>query len=181
MPAAAVVAAGRSAQRCESIIRRGTVPPSAAALDEELATRHVRAWYFLVVTVGLHVLDEATTGFLGFYNPLILRIRAEWPRFPMPTFTFRVWFTGLILLVLVLALLGPLVRRGAAGTRALSGILSAIMLLNGLGHLVGSVYFARWLPGATSAPLLLIASAALATHAWRRGRPGGTETAERAA
>jgi hypothetical protein len=32
------------------------------------------------------------------------------------------------------------------------------MLLNGCAHPIGSVYFWRWLPGTTSAPLLLVAS-----------------------
>jgi hypothetical protein len=35
---------------------------------------------------------------------------------------------------------------------------AAIMLLNGIGHLAGSIYFSRWMPGATTAPLLLGAS-----------------------
>jgi hypothetical protein len=132
----------------------------------------VRAWYFLVGALGLHVLDEASTGFLDFYNPLVLRARAAWPWFPMPTFTFQVWLGGLILLVLGLAIVGPLVRRGAAGTRTASWLLSAIMLLNGAGHLLGSAYHARWLPGTTSAPLLLLASSMLARQTWlsRKGR-----------
>jgi hypothetical protein len=32
---------------------------------------------------------------------------------------------------------------------------AAIMLLNGVGHLAGSVYLRRWAPGATTAPLLI--------------------------
>jgi len=141
-----------------------------AANDQAIGIRHGRAWYLLVGALGLHVLDEATTGFLDFYNPLILRARSRWAWFPMPTFTFRVWLFGLILLVVGLSLVGPLVRRGAAGTRAASGFLSAIMILNGMGHLLGSVYYARWLPGTTSAPLLLLASMLLARQTWRRGR-----------
>jgi hypothetical protein len=86
----------------------------------------------------------------------------------MPTFTFGAWLTGLVVAVIVLALLAPAVRRGAAGTRLASWILSGIMFLNGLGHLAGSLYFDRWLPGATSAPLLLIASALLARRTWAR-------------
>jgi len=134
------------------------------------AAAQARAWYFLVAALGLHVIDEAVTGFLDFYNPLVLRVRAAWTWFPMPTFTFRVWITGLILLVLGLALVGPLVRRGAGGTRMASWILSAIMFVNGAGHLIGSSVYARWLPGTTSAPLLLLGSAFLAGETWRAGR-----------
>jgi hypothetical protein len=80
----------------------------------------------------------------------------------MPTFDFGPWLTGLAVLVVVLAMMAPAVGRGAAGTRAASLAFSGIMLLNGLGHLLGSLYFQRWLPGATSAPLLLAASLLLA-------------------
>ena len=116
----------------------------------------------LVAALALHVTDEALTHFLDFYNPLVLRIRAQIRWFPMPTFEFSVWLVGLVLGVIVLSLLTPLVRRGAAGTRLLSWILVVIMFLNGTAHLVGSVYFQRWLPGATSAPLLLLTSVMLA-------------------
>jgi hypothetical protein len=42
------------------------------------------------------------------------------------------------------------------------------MFMNGVGHLAGSVYFERWLPGATSAPLLLITSIGLGRAVSRR-------------
>lgn len=48
--------------------------------------------------------------------------------------------------------------------------LSLIMMFNGAGHLVGSVYWGRWLPGATSAPLLLLAACFLAVTTFRRAR-----------
>jgi hypothetical protein len=52
----------------------------------------------------------------------------------------------------------PARRRGGRRARVLCWILSIIMFINGVGHLAGSAYFHRWLPGATSAPLLLVAS-----------------------
>ena len=132
--------------------------------------RHARAWLYLVVGLGVHVLDEALTGFLDFYNPLILQLRERLGFWPIPTLTFGVWLAGLIAAVVVLALLTPAVRRGAAGTGVLSWVFAIIMLGNGFAHLAASVYYRRWLPGATSAPLLLIAATALvkATHARTR-------------
>lgn len=135
---------------------------------EDAAARHMRAWLLLDAALALHVLDEALTGFLDFYNPLVRSVRARLPWFPMPAFTFDVWLAGLIALVVVLALLAPAVRRGAPGTRFASWVLTVIMFLNGVGHLAGSVYFERWLPGATSAPLLLVASVVLARSTVRR-------------
>ena len=133
------------------------------------ASRHLRAWLLLVAALAIHVADEAMTGFLAVYNPLVLRIRASVPWFFAPTFTFEIWLGGLILLVCVLAALGPAVRRGAFGTRLASWALAAIMFLNGLGHLSASLYVWRWLPGTTSAPLLIALSILLA-HRTRERR-----------
>jgi len=119
------------------------------------------AWQILVLVLGLHVVDEALTGFLDFYNPLILSVRPAWSPFP-PTFRFDVWLGGLTLLVIGLRLLTRWIRRGGRGPRAASWVFAAIMCLNGCAHLLGSLYFGRWLPGATTAPLLLAASVYLA-------------------
>ena len=137
---------------------------------EAASIRQQQAWLLLVGALAVHVVDEAVTDFLGFYNPLVLTIRSRIPWFPMPTFTFGVWLAGLGVLVLVLAFLAPAVRRGAVAMGLASWVLSAIMFMNGLGHLAGSVYFQRWLPGATSAPLLLAASLLLARTTLERRR-----------
>lgn len=136
--------------------------PQNESRGRSAAVRQMQAWFGLVAALGVHVVDEAMTDFLGFYNPLMLAIRSRMPWFPMPTFTFRVWLAGLVTLVVALALLGPAVRRDAAGTRLASWAFSAVMFLNGLGHLGGSLYFQKWLPGTTSAPVLVVASIALA-------------------
>ena len=135
-----------------------------------LPERHARAWLFLVAALALHVLDEALTGFLDFYNPLVLQLRESLGFWPMPTFTFGVWLSGLVALVVILAALTPAVRRGATGTRLVSWVLAVIMLGNGIAHLAGSVYYRRWLPGATSAPLLLVASIMLMNATLARSR-----------
>jgi hypothetical protein len=140
-------------------------------MPDTAAHRQMRAWYLLVALLALHVADEALTGFLEFYNPLVLSIRSRMGWFPMPTFGFRIWLGGLVALVVLLAMLGPAVRGGAAGTTVAAWTLSTIMFLNGLGHLGGSLYFGRWLPGTTSAPLLLLGSVLLARRTWERKRP----------
>jgi hypothetical protein len=140
----------------------------ASGLTEAPAVRHMRAWLLLVLVLALHVADEALTGFLDVYNPLAVSLRERLPWLPAPTFTFGVWLAGLILAVLALGALAPLVRRGATGMHLASWLFSAIMFFNGVGHLGGSVYFRDWLPGATTAPLLLIASALLARATWQR-------------
>jgi hypothetical protein len=83
----------------------------------------------------------------------------------MPTFTFGVWLVGLIVLIVVLAALTPAIKNRAPGMRVASWVLAVIMLANGIGHLAGSVYFGRWLPGATTAPLLIVSSVLLMLRA----------------
>jgi hypothetical protein len=128
----------------------------------------MRAWLLVVAALAVHVVDEALTDFLGFYNPLVLSIRSRIGWFPMPTFTFGTWLAGLFVVVLILVALGPAVRRGGAAIRGASWVLGSIMLLNGVGHLAGSAYFQRWLPGATSAPLLVASSLFLMRATWQR-------------
>lgn len=79
----------------------------------------------------------------------------------MPTFTFGPWITGLAVIVFILFAVSPFAYAGATAIRVASYPFAIIMLLNGIGHLAGSVYFGRWLPGATTAPFLIVASIGL--------------------
>jgi hypothetical protein len=54
------------------------------------------AWVALALALGLHVTDEALTGFLPVYNGVVGGIRANHPWVLLPTFTFPVWLGGLI-------------------------------------------------------------------------------------
>jgi len=134
------------------------------------ATRHANAWLTLVVILALHVTDEALTDFLSVYNPIVRQLRAAWSWFPMPTFTFGPWLGGLIALVVVLALLTPGIRTGGPLAAAGSFVFGVLMFMNGVGHLAGSIYYGRWLPGATTAPLLLAGSTWLLHATLRRVR-----------
>jgi hypothetical protein len=127
----------------------------------------MRAWLLLVGALGVHVLDEALTNFLDFYNPLVLSIRSQVPWFPMPTFTLGGWLLGLFLLVLVLA---GLARQcgGRPAIRLVSWVFGVIMLMNGFGHWWIGVLSAM-APGATSASAAA-ASVFLLQVTWQRHR-----------
>lgn len=120
--------------------------------------RFGRAWAALALVLALHVADEAANDFLSVYNPAVRAIRDRFPLLPLPTFTFSAWLGGLMLAVVLLLLLTPSAFRGARWLRALSLPYGVLMLLNGMGHIAGSVYFGRLMPGVYSAPLLLAAS-----------------------
>jgi hypothetical protein len=113
----------------------------------------------MVSAVGIHVIDEALTGFLPFYNNQVFALRARFGFFPAPIFTFPVWIGGLALAVTIGFALTPVVARGGNGIRAVCGVLSILMIGNACGHMLGSVYFGRLLPGFWSAPWLFVTSA----------------------
>jgi len=92
------------------------------------------------------------------YNPAVRAIRARFPFLPLPIFTFRVWLTGLVLAVLVLASLTPLAFRGVAWIRPVAYAYGIVMVGNGLLHLVGSLYLRKAMPGVYSAPVILAAA-----------------------
>ena len=124
------------------------------------------AWFALCAAFALHILDEATTGFLAVYNPTVTSLHERWSSFPMPTLTFREWLLGHIVVCGLLFCLTPVAARGMRGLRPLAWAYAVVMFLNGLGHTIGtilghtvaSVTFSRPAPGFYSSPLLFGAS-----------------------
>lgn len=155
-----------------------TIVPEVQAVDLNrtlTASGFGRAWFALTIAFALHVLDEATTGFLSIYNPTVTNLRARWAWFPMPTFEFREWLIGLILVVILCFALTPLATRGERWLRPLAWFYALIMFFNGightmvtiLGHTVGSVAVSRPAPGFYSSPFLFIGSVWLMTRLWK--------------
>jgi hypothetical protein len=130
-------------------------------LISEEARRFGIAWVFLCAALALHVADEAATDFLSVYNPTAQAIRKRFPFLPLPVFTFRVWLTGLCLGVLLVLCLSPLAFRGSRFMIWLAYPFAIFIFANRLGHIGGSVYRRRLMPGVYSSPLLLLASAYL--------------------
>src|SRR5437016_12481657 len=117
------------------------------------------AWIAMSVAFGLHVIDEAATNFLDWYNPIASRIRSRLPvPFP-PTFTFWPWFLGLVAVMLILIALIPLADDRNRMVVALGIALGVINVGNGLLHIIASIRFRRRVPGVISAPLLLACAA----------------------
>ncbi len=137
------------------------------------------AWLCLVGALALHVSDEAGTGFLDVYNPTVRVLRERLAWFPMPEFAFTEWLTGLVLLVVTLALLTPLVEQGPRAVRLAALVFAGFMVLNGLAHLTGTiagqtvdrVRFERPMPGTWSSPVLIGAGLYFVARARVRDRP----------
>lgn len=126
------------------------------------------AWILLALALALHVADEALNDFLSFWNPLVKAVREQAPFVPLPTFTFTVWLTGLILGVALLLALSPLAFRGRRWMVPFAYFLGILMVANGLLHTVGSLYYQRPLPGIYSSPFLIAAALYLLVSVGRR-------------
>jgi hypothetical protein len=137
------------------------------------------AWLALCAAFALHVMDEAVNDFLSVYNHTVLALRESGTWFPAPLFEFREWLTMLIIVVTALFLLSPFAFHGARWWRPLAYAFAIIMLINGIGHTLGtiagqtvsSVRFPRPMPGFYSSPFLLAASVYLLMQL-ARTRPG---------
>ncbi len=124
------------------------------------------AWIGLCAAFALHVADEALTGFLSVYNPTVLALRARYAWFPMPVFEFTDWLSGLVIAVTVLLALSPFAFSGAVWLRPVAYVFAVIMLVNAIGHTLGTIFaqtlpsitFPRPMPGFYSSPFLLAAS-----------------------
>ena len=123
-----------------------------------LRNRNVVAWFLLISTLALHVIDESITGFLPFYNQMVESLRKQTSFFPAPTFSFELWLGGLITGVSLCFGLTVFVAGGGKLIRWIATVVGVLMLLNALGHLSGSAYFDRILPGTWSSPLLLVSA-----------------------
>jgi len=117
--------------------------------------RDATAWFLMILALAVHVIDEAISGFLPFYNQTVLNLRNSLGFFPMPIFSFGLWFGGLIALVVIGLSLTPKTAQGGRFIQRLTLAFGIIMILNALAHLLGSIYFGRLLPGFWSSPFLL--------------------------
>jgi hypothetical protein len=134
------------------------------------------AWVMMCAALAIHVTDEALTGFLSVYNPTVLALRAKLGFWPMPTFEFREWLTGLILGILLLLALSPFAFRNARWIRPIFYFVAIVTgVFNALGHTtatilgrtVSTVRFPRPAPGFYSSPLLFVASIYALVQLWR--------------
>jgi hypothetical protein len=116
------------------------------------------AWIVLILTLALHVIDEALNDFLSFYIPLAQQIREAIPFLPLPIFSTQVWLFGLLGAVVILLLLSPLVFSRNRWIRPFAWFFAVVMVFNGLLHFLSSAVFRRVIAGTWSS-LPLIAAA----------------------
>jgi membrane-associated PAP2 superfamily phosphatase len=151
-------------------LNKGISIRSKTSPSNNIRRRHWLAWIFLCAALALHVLDEAFTDFLGVYNPAVQAIQERQPLLMLPTFSFNVWLSLLIFAVIALVGVSVFVWKGRWAMRPISYVFAAVMLTNGLLHIVHSIYMLKLMPGVYTSPLLLAASIVLvaSTHAHKQ-------------
>lgn len=131
--------------------------------------KNATAWVLMVSAVALHVIDEASHHFLPFYNQLVLNLRNQLGFFPAPTFSFAVWIGGLTAAIIIGFAVTPIIGRGGKIIRVVATALGILMIINALGHIIGSLYFGRLIPGFWSSPVLLLTAAYMTFRGFRGG------------
>ena len=139
--------------------------------------RDALAWVSMISAVALHVFDEASSGFLPFYNNLAESLRAVLGLSFPPTFSFEAWLGGLIAAIIISFALTPLVSRGGRFIRILTTVVGMLMVVNALGHMLGSVYLGRLIPGFWSSPFLLVTAVYVVVRGFSGSHPSAGKTA----
>ncbi len=116
----------------------------------------LRFW-LLGLTQAAHSIEEMIARLYDFM--WVATERLGLPRMGMSATTFAAVNMGIIAFVLGIA---PFVAAGRPWARAAAWIAAIVEIANGTGHLTGAVVFRRYVPGAATAPLLILAGVALA-------------------
>ena len=139
--------------------------------------RWTYAWVTLCAAFVTHVWDEATSGFLEWFNATNEGLRSRWEWLPFTPFSYRPWLTSLILAIVILTALTPLVWKGRRALLPVSLVYGVIHVLNAVAHMTVSVVAGRIMPGTRSSPTLLLAALWLLWEAERVRMARPTETA----
>ncbi len=119
---------------------------------------HTLAWIGLCFALTIHLVDEVAGIFLSVYDPDTRVWCDRLPFLQQPNFTFEVWLTGIVMIIIILFSLTFFAFLGLSWMRVLSFPVAILMVVNGLGHLAGTLTRGQAIPGIYSVPLLLAAA-----------------------
>jgi hypothetical protein len=113
-------------------------------------------YWLLAFGQAVHSIEEMRTGLYNFFWTVTGLLHDAFPSFPQfrwDAVTFAVVNMGIITFVMGIA---PFVREGRGWALRLAAAVAIIEVLNGIGHISAAIYFGGYVPGAASAPLLLV-------------------------
>lgn len=112
----------------------------------------------------IHVADEAIGDLVSYYNLTIDEINSDLGTTVLPTLILEYWLAAMLIVIAILFSLTRWVSRVSSMARRLVLVVSALMVLNGVGHVIGSIFLGHLLPGFWSSPLLIVVSAVVFRH-----------------
>ncbi len=113
-------------------------------------------YLLLGLAQAAHSIEEMRSGLYEFFWTMTGAVHSYVPSFPqfrMEAGTFASINMALIALVLAVV---PFVRAGREWALVLAGVVALVEILNGVAHLTAAFVFRGYVPGAASAPLLLL-------------------------
>lgn len=113
-------------------------------------------YLLLGVAQAAHSIEEMRSRLYEFFWTVTGALHSTFPSFPqfrMEADTFASINMGLIAFLLATV---PFVRAGRSWALGLAGVVGLVEVLNGIAHLSAAVVFGGYVPGAASAPLLLL-------------------------
>jgi hypothetical protein len=135
-----------------------------------MTDRLERHFWLLALAQAAHSIEEMRAGLYDFFWIATGRLHQVLPafsQFRMTPATFAVINMGIIALLFGAV---PFVRDRRPAALALAWVAAVIQILNGTGHLAGTVVFFGYVPGALTAPFLLLTGILLIRELKRTAR-----------
>lgn len=136
-------------------------------MQERSANRLGRAFWFLGLSQAAHSMEEMSSRLYDFM--WVATERLGLPRMGMSATTFAVVNMAIIALLLGIY---PFVLARRPWAIAAAWVAAIVEVVNGAGHMTGAVIFGGYVPGAGTAPLLIVTGAVLLAALRRDFRQG---------
>ena len=120
-----------------------------------------RRFWLLGLTQAAHSIEEMRTGLYDFFWTATGRIQSWAPGFPRMRMTAGTFAAINMSIIAFLLGVAPFVAARKDWAITIAWVAAVIETLNGLGHLAGAVVFGGYVPGAATAPFLVVAGIGL--------------------
>ena len=141
-----------------------------AEVQPALPGRLERRFWLVALAQTAHSMEEMISRLYDFFWTATGRLHAIFPAFRQVRMSATTFAVLNMSFIAVLFGAVPFVRARRPEAIALAWIAAVVEILNGTGHLAGTVVFSGYVPGALTAPLLLWTGFLLLTELARGGR-----------
>lgn len=136
-------------------------------------TRLGKYYLLLGLAQTAHSVEEMLSRLYDFFWVISGRLHEMLGWYPQFRWNADVFAAGNMLVIAAMLAIVPFVEQRRRWALVLAGIAGVIEMLNGINHLTEAIVFRGYVPGAITAPLLLVIAALLLRElrkVWRAGR-----------